>query len=138
MSKTIENENSSQNNATAACFGKRLSTLRKEVKLSRANFAARIGINGDSLIAIWECGGGYPSCETLKKIGEVFGTDIHELLLGEPSPGVHTEVKVLRDIKHSFRRLLLDIQGRIESFKKIDRLVNDVINIIETHTKERK
>lgn len=119
---------------TAASFGKRLVALRESVKLTRTEFAGKIDINGTSLVVLWEGGGGYPSCEILKKIGEVFGIDIHELLLGEPSPSVRTEVQALRDIKHSFRGILLDVQGRIEQFKKIDRLVNTVIDNIEAFT----
>ena len=119
-------------------FGKRLAALRNRVKLKKTEFAVKIGINGASLITSWESGDGYPSCEILKNIGEVFQVDIHELLLGDPSPTVRKEVEALREVKASFRGLLLDVRGRIEQFKKIDKQIAAVTKDIETFIKSKE
>ena len=122
----------------AAGFGKRLTALRESAKLTRSEFAAKIDIVGTPLVVLWEGGGWYPPAETLKKIGKVFQCDIHELLLGEPSPSVRVEVEALREVKHSFRGILLGVQNRIEQFKKIDRQVTAVISDIEIFTVKGK
>lgn len=119
-------------------MGKRLAALRDRAKLTKSEFAEKIGINGAPLITSWEGGDGYPSCEILARIGEVFETDIHELLLGNPSPSVRVEVEALRKIKAQFRGLLLDVQGNIDQFQKINRQIIAATKKLDSFIKSPK
>lgn len=112
-------------------FGKRLAAIRENAKLSRKDFAERIGLNGDDLVVAWESGSGYPPGDVIAMIAAEFKVDAHEFLTGEPSPAVAVEVEALRKVKHNFRLLLNVVRERTEKLKRMDRGITEVVKAID-------
>lgn len=61
--------------------GNLISTLRKEQKLKQQELADKLGVSPKT-ISKWETGSGLPDISFLKKISEIFGITIEELLEG--------------------------------------------------------
>jgi len=64
--------------------GNLISKLRKEKGLSQQNLADQLGVSPKT-ISKWECGNGLPDVAILKKVSEVLGITIEELLEGNIS-----------------------------------------------------
>ena len=69
-------------------FGERLAALRKQQGLTAAEFGKSLGVNGEFAVGMLENNMVLPSAELLIKIAELYPADIHELLVGRPSPAV--------------------------------------------------
>lgn len=68
-------------------FGITLEKLLKERKMTIGQLAKEIGVSPTTLKEYVGKGGRFPSKpQVLKKIAQVFGLSIHELLFGEPDP----------------------------------------------------
>ena len=61
--------------------GKLISTLRKEKNLTQQELANTLGVSSKT-ISKWETGNGLPDISFLKKVSEIFGITIEELLEG--------------------------------------------------------
>ena len=64
--------------------GSLISKLRKEKNLSQQELADLLGVSPKT-ISKWECGNGLPDISILKKVSEVLGVTIEELLEGNQS-----------------------------------------------------
>lgn len=63
--------------------GFRISTIRKRLGLTMANFGEIVGNASDSIVSRWEKGKSLPNNNRLKKISELGGISINELLYGD-------------------------------------------------------
>jgi len=61
--------------------GRLISKLRKESNLTQTELGEKIGVSPKT-ISKWECGNGLPDITFLKKISDIFGITIEELLDG--------------------------------------------------------
>lgn len=71
-------------------FSQRFLKLRKEMGLSQQALSKLLGLSGNTQISKFENGTSEPNLETLRKIASLsnvsMGIDIHELVVGHPSP----------------------------------------------------
>lgn len=63
-------------------FGKAISRLRKEKRLTQKELAEKVGVS-DKAVSRWETGKNYPDIETLQRLAEVFDVSVNDLLTGE-------------------------------------------------------
>lgn len=64
---------------TALEFGKRISDLRNEKKLTQAELAARLSVSTQA-VSKWETGMGYPDIQTIPQLSRVLDTTADYLL----------------------------------------------------------
>ena len=64
-------------------IGERLYTLRRLKKLSREALGEQLGVSGTAVYK-WEKGLSEPSISTLRKLAELYGITVDELLGGAP------------------------------------------------------
>lgn len=89
-------------------LGKKIKELRKAHKYTQEQLAEKIGI-GTPNISYFETGKFAPSIETLQKLAQVFGVEIHEIYMFQP-------LKPTSEIKQ-------ELTKAIESDEKILRLL---------------
>lgn len=89
-------------------LGKKIKELRKAHKYTQEQLAEKIGI-GTPNISYFETGKFAPSIETLQKLAQVFGVEIHEIYMFQP-------LKPTSEIKQ-------ELAKAIESDEKILRLL---------------
>jgi len=111
-------------------FGDRLMAVRRAKKLTQKQFADALGIK-EIGVGFYEADAALPAGDALKIIGEQFDIDIHELLTGQPAPGLAREITAVRNIKKKFRQILNEVQERAKELKKLDRLIGACIETIE-------
>lgn len=111
-------------------FGDRLKAVRRERKLTQRQLADALGCK-EIGIGFFEADAALPSAEALKIIGEQFGLDIHELLIGQPAPQIAKEIEAVRYLKKQFRQILNEVGQRVKEMKKLDWLVGACIETIE-------
>ena len=63
-------------------IGKLIQTLRKEKRLTQQEFGDLLGVSSKT-VSKWECGNGLPDITFLKKISNVLGITVEELLDGK-------------------------------------------------------
>jgi len=112
-------------------FGERLLAERKQLGLSQAQFAERLGFSSNVPVSHYESDAVLPSAEALTRMGRDMKIDVHELLTGEPSPSLAVEVEAIRTVKHGFRELLNEVRVKTKGLKKLDRLIRACIEAIE-------
>ena len=100
-------------------FGQRLTAIRESVKLSRADFAAKLGLKSSEIISLLEQSEQLSTIQALERIAENHGTDLHELITGQPSPAISTEVIRLRAIKGQLRTMRAEIKKEHAAIKKL-------------------
>ena len=87
-----------------------LKQLRKERKLSQTQLANMLGVT-QAAVSSWEANGVPPGIENAKKIAEIFGVSVDELLKGERSEPIKEIEYVPSDRTKKFIRV--PVLGRI-------------------------
>lgn len=119
-------------------FGTRLHECREALRLSKAEFAEALELNGPELVDQWEGGDGMPSTSILFRMARLWGVDLNGLLVGTPSAAIVAELEALRSIKHEFRELRNIVRPRIEKLQKIDRAIGGILAEMEQREKEAR
>jgi len=91
-------------------LGRKITKLRKEKGLTKAEFARRVGVKWVT-VNDWEQGKYMPNSEKLAKIAEILETPLHELFVEdtpepEPFPGYN---RVMAAGKHNQWDVLVDV-----------------------------
>lgn len=89
--------NSIKEGAPYADFAKRLTELRKDAGLTRAQLAEKIGISGRTIIN-YENGTRIPFADTALKMAQVFGITVEELLGAHSSPAEQKKASAMDSI----------------------------------------
>ncbi len=118
-------------------FGDRFRALRLERKLTQKQFADALGCK-EIGVGFFEADAALPTAEALVIIGEQFGIDVHELLTGQPAPGLAKEITAVRHIKKQFRQILNEVRERAKELKKLDRLIGACVEVIEAGINPKK
>jgi len=93
---------------TKQLLGARIKELRKTKGFSQDTLAERVGIDSKHLSRL-EVGGGFPSLDTLERLGEVLGVELREFF-----EFVHqNDPKELKSALTSLTRQLTEDQVRI-------------------------
>ena len=108
-------------------LGYRIQAVRKDSKLSQSDFAYRLGLSSPTVISRFERNERQPSIETLLKLSNLFGTDLHWLITGDPSPKTIEIVSRLLPYVYSksskVSSQILDLE------KKADELIKNPVQV---------
>ena len=94
----------------------RFRSMRESLKLNKAELADALNFTSPTTITLFEDGASMPSSQSLIDLAERYPVDLHELLTGEPSPAIKTEIETLRELKHQTRLLLAQIKEATNQF----------------------
>ena len=83
---------------------------RKNLNMTQAKLAEKLFVS-DKTVSKWETGKGIPDTESLKRLSEIFGVSINDLLNGEKTNEENSSVKN--------EQLLLDMSKEIAAKNKI-------------------
>lgn len=72
-------------------LGRRIKELRLQNSMTQMQLAKKLGYKGNSLVAGWELGKNYPSASSIKRLSEIFDTDLMKYV-GQETPEIHFEV----------------------------------------------
>ena len=75
-------------------FGNELCRLRKQAGLTQRTLAHLLGVS-DKAVSKWENGASKPATQTLRKLAEVFGLSVDELLTLKTAPGKKEIAKIV-------------------------------------------
>jgi transcriptional regulator with XRE-family HTH domain len=87
-------------------FGERLHNLRKNKGLTQSGLAKQLGFKHNSPVSNIESNKISPDIQTLIKIGEIFKTDLHWLITGNPAPSSNQQDK-------NYQRIFADLGKQI-------------------------
>ena len=93
-------------------FSERFRKLRLSLKLSQREFAQVLGLAGNTQISKCENASAEPSLATLRAIARV-PADVHELIVGEPAPGVQAWQEEYRKVLELLAGYITRETGRL-------------------------
>lgn len=99
--------NSIKEGAPYADFAKRLTELRKNAGLTRAQLAEKIGISGRTIIN-YENGTRIPFADTALKMAQVFGITVEELLGAHSSPAEQEKASAMDSMHELYGKKAAD------------------------------
>lgn len=81
--------------------------------MTQMQLAKKLGYKGNSLVAGWELGKNYPSASSIKKLSEIFDTDLMKYV-GQETPEIPFEVaKILKKGKE-MGKSFVDVVKKLE------------------------
>lgn len=89
-------------------IGKIISKIRKEKGLTQQQLGDIIGVSSKT-ISKWECGNGLPDITFLKKISEILGLTIEELLEGKMKDNKEQNITTNKEIKSQLKCIIFTI-----------------------------
>ncbi len=93
-------------------LGQRFRHCRETTKCTQAEFAAQLGFSTSGVVSRFERDERLPSAETLIKLAELYETDLHWLLTGQPCPALKNVVLQLQPF---ISGILADISQQIKA-----------------------
>lgn len=108
--------------------GYRISSIRKDLGLNQEDFGKRISDAHKSLVSKWEKGQSLPNNERLKKIAEIGGISVNELLYGDFESycyGIFDTVNVDKGYNHNRFDFLIDPDKKRAFYAKVFEYVKE-------------
>ena len=94
-------------------LGRRIKELRLQNSMTQMQLAKKLGYKGNSLVAGWELGKNYPSASSIKKLSEIFDTNLMKYV-GQETPEISFEVaKILKKGKE-MGKSFVDVVKKLE------------------------
>ena len=91
--------------------------------MTQMQLAKKLGYKGNSLVAGWELGKNYPSASSIKRLSEIFDTDLMKYV-GQETPEIPFEVaKILKkgneENQESIFKAILDYKWVVSTSSRI-------------------
>jgi transcriptional regulator with XRE-family HTH domain len=94
-------------------LGRRIKELRLQNSMTQMQLAKKLGYKGNSLVAGGELGKNYPSASSVKRLSEIFDTDLMKYV-GQETPEIPFEVaKILKKGKE-MGKSYVDVVKKLE------------------------
>jgi transcriptional regulator with XRE-family HTH domain len=90
-------------------FGEKVKKLREENGMTQQTMADRLYVTRQA-VSRWECGARYPDLQTAKKIAQILGVSLDELLSGEElKENIEKEALLVRPVENIIQTILYTI-----------------------------